>query len=150
MSRKWYGSLNNRIEEGRMFCDKIAIGTGVTEYSWSDRHAYEVTEVTDQKHIKVREYDHKLAGEPMTNNWELISNPENPERELVKRGEVWYWASTITAADIADIDNDIDFRIRLVINGFDIDKIRQRGKQTKYSKANVSFGVADYYYDYEF
>ena len=36
---KWYGSINNRIEENRMFCDVIEVGTGVTEYSWSDRHA---------------------------------------------------------------------------------------------------------------
>lgn len=150
MSRKWYGSIDNRIEEGRMFCKEIEVGTGVTEYSWSDRDAYEVIEVKDQKHVKVREYDHKHVGEAMTNSWELISNPENPELELVKRGDVWYWSTTVTAEDIADIDNDIDYKIRLVINGFDIDKIRQRGKQTKLRKANISFGVADYYYDYEF
>lgn len=150
MSRKWYGSIDNRINEGRMFCEEITVGTGMTEYSWSDSDAYEVIEVTDQKHIKVREYDHKHIGEPMTNSWELISNPANPEREMVKRGDVWYWSTTITAEDIADIDNDIDYKIRLVINGFDIDKIRQRGKQTKLNKANVSFGVAEYYYDYSF
>lgn len=150
MSRKWYGSLDNRINEGRMFCKEITVGTGMTEYSWSDCDAYEVTEVTDQKHIKVREYDHKHTGEPMTNEWELISNPANPEREMVKRGDIWYWSTTITAEDIADIDNDIDYKIRLVINGFDIDKIRQRGKQTKLNKANVSFGVAEYYFDYSF
>ena len=110
-----------------------------------------MTEVTDQKHIKVREYDHKHVGDGhMDNSWELISNPERPELEMVKRGDVWYWSTTITAEDIADIDNDIDYKIRLVINGFDIDKIRQRGKQTKLRKANVSFGVAEYYYDYEF
>lgn len=150
MSRKWYGSIENRIEEGRMFCDTIEIGTGMTEYSWSDREAYEVTGVTDQKHIRVRQYDHKHVGEAMTNSWELISNPENPELDMVKRGNVWYWSTTITADDIADIDNDIDLRIRVCVSGFDIDKIRQHGKQTKLRKANVSFGKAEYHYDYEF
>lgn len=60
---KLYGSLNNRIEENRMYCDAIEIGTGVTEYKWSDRRAFEVVGVRDQKHVSVREYDHKLAGE---------------------------------------------------------------------------------------
>jgi hypothetical protein len=36
------------------------------------------------------------------------------------------------------------------VGGFDPDKIRAKGKQTKRTKANVSFGVARYYYDYEF
>ena len=86
MSRKWYGSLNNRVEENKQFCDKIEVGTGMTEYSWSDRHAYEVTAVKDQKHVTVREYDAKHVGEAYTNKWELVSNPENPELNLTKRG----------------------------------------------------------------
>ena len=39
MSKKWYGSLNNRLEENRQFCEKIEVGTGVTEYMYSDRKA---------------------------------------------------------------------------------------------------------------
>ena len=31
-----------------------------------------------------------------------------------------------------------------------LDRIREKGKQTKRWKANVSFGVARYYYDYSF
>lgn len=30
MSRKWYGSLDNRVEENRQYCDEIKVGTGVT------------------------------------------------------------------------------------------------------------------------
>lgn len=30
------------------------------------------------------------------------------------------------------------------------DKIMKDGEAIKYSKANVTFGYADYYYDYEF
>lgn len=151
MSKRWYGNMTNRIEEGRMFCDEIKVGTGVTEYSYSDRHAYEVIEVIDQKHVVIRLLDHRHAGEgSMDNNWELVSNENNPTYKLERRGNVWYWTTTITAEDIADIDNDINFKIRLCVAGFDIDKIREKGKQTKRTKANVSFGRADYYYDYEF
>lgn len=125
MASKWYGSVNNRIEENRMFCDEIKVGTGMTEYLWSDRHAYEVVEVTDQKHIKVREYDHRYAGDgSMDNVWELISNPENPIREMVKWGKYWYFRS-----------------------GY----VDENGrKSTCRVRANVSFGKASYYYDYSF
>ena len=40
---KLCGSLNNRLEENRMFCDTIEVGTGMTEYLYSDRHAYELS-----------------------------------------------------------------------------------------------------------
>lgn len=156
MSRKWYGSLNNRVEENHMYCDKIEVGTGMTEYSWSDRHAYEVTAVKDQKHVTVREYDAKHVGEAYTNNWELISNPENPERDLVKRGDYWYWTVTVTVDDLkenTDTDDD-DKRIRFMVwlcnLGIHADDIFTKGKVTKRRRADVSFGVADYYYDYEF
>ena len=76
MSRVWYGSLNNRLEENKQFCETIEVGTGMTEYSYSDRHAYEVIEVTDQKHVKVREYDHKAAGE-CCESYENITIDEN-------------------------------------------------------------------------
>ena len=47
MSNKWYGSLNNRLDEGKTFGD-IKVGTGVTEMCWSDRHPYEVVEIIDE------------------------------------------------------------------------------------------------------
>lgn len=151
MSRKWFGSINNRMEEDQMFCEKIEVGTGVTEYSWSDRQAYEVVEVTDQKHVTVRRMDHKHVGDgAMDNNWELVSNENNPCRLLERRGDIWYWAVTITADDVKDIDKDFDRCVRLCLAGFDVDKIRAKGKQTKRTRARVSFGVAEYYYDYEF
>lgn len=149
MAKRWYGSFQNRLEEGIMFCDEITVGTGVTEYSYTDRQAYEVVEVKDQKHVTIRQLDHRHVGDGcMDNNWELVSNPANPLRALERRGDVWYWTSTVTADDIKDIDDYA--RLRLVLAGFDIDKIMAKGKQTKRYKANVSFGKADYHYDYEF
>ena len=70
MSKVWYGSLNNRLEENRMFCEQIEVGTGMTEYHYSDRDAYEVVAVKDQKHVTVRKYDHRHVGDcAMDNNW---------------------------------------------------------------------------------
>ena len=153
---KWYGSLNNRLEENHQFCDEIKVGTGMTEYLWSDRHAYEVVEVKDQKHIFVREFDHVHVGGPFENNWDLVSNENNPVCEMAKRGKYWYFITRISA-DILDAienceDNSEKYFLQLVLvhNQVDPDDLRKKGKIIRYKRANVSFGKAEYYYDYEF
>ena len=148
MSRIWYGSLDNRLEENKQFCEKIEIGTGVTEYFYSDRKPYEVVAVKDQKHISIRKYDHKAKGEAYSNQWELISNENNPIIDLVKRGNYWYKEKTATIEDYESAD--IDRHLWVVMNGFDPNVLRAKGKQTKYTKMNISIGVAEYYYDYSF
>ena len=149
MGTKWYGSVHNRLEENRQFVPEIKVGTGMTEYLWSDRHAYEVIEVKDQKHVTVRKLDHKLVGEAYSNDWELISNEDNPTYAMTKRGDYWYYTATWTREEVERLTDERD-KIFLIINGWDLDKIREKGSQTKYRRANVSFGYADYYYDYEF
>ena len=150
---KWYGSVNNRIMERGKSAEEITVGMGVTEFFWSDRHAYEVTKVIDQKHITIREYKHVHKGDcHMDNNWELISDPTRPEIDLVKRGKYWYTYATVTAEDVEDIDNrkDVDAMIWLAHWGFDREVIKKNGKQTKYHRKNIVVGYADYYYDYSF
>lgn len=155
---KWYGSLNNRVEENRQFCEEIKVGTGMTEYFWSDRHAYEVIAVKDQKHVTVREYDHKRPDDKKdysySNEWVLVSNEKNPTMDLVKRGKYWYSVSVCTverAKEILYKSGNIDERIWASNNGFDLTEIVKSGKdKTKYHRKNVSFGVAEYYYDYSF
>lgn len=34
--------------------------------------------------------------------------------------------------------------------GIDIEKVKAKGKVEKFDRINVSFGKAEYYYDYEF
>ena len=149
MARTLYGSFQNRVMENKQFVEEIKVGTGMTEYGYTDRQAYEVVEVADQKHVKVRRYDHKHIGDGcMDNNWELISNPENPVFTMVKRGNYWYHETTITA-DLLDSE-DIQTKLFLAWNNVDPDKLKAKGVIKKYHKANVSFGRADYYYDHEF
>lgn len=153
---KWYGSVQNRLEENRMFCKEIKVGTGMTEYSYSDRHPYEVVEVKDQKHVSVRMYDHKHIGpNNMDNTWKLIRNEENPVKSLTKRGNYWYWTTVVTDAVLANLEsNDAEKRLTtglfLAHNNIDPDVLREKKKVTRYRRANVSFGIADYYYDYSF
>ena len=152
---KWYGSINNRIEENRQFCDEIKVGTGVTEYFWSDRQPYEVTEVEDQKHVTIRRMDYKKkegSGE-YSNSWEYFSNPENPSMKIVKRGKYWYSFAICTPEEAKRIlaGNDFQEKIWLCNNGFDAKEIIETGKtKVKYHRLNISFGVMEYYYDYSF
>lgn len=65
--KRWYGSINNRIDEGKNYTGReIKVGDDITMYYWSDRHCYYITKVVDQKHIFVKEYqvcaDHSKAG----------------------------------------------------------------------------------------
>lgn len=139
---KFYGSLNNRIDENKMFCGKIDVGTGMTEYMYSDRKAYEVVKVIDQEHIFVREYDYKHVGDGhMDNSWELVSNKENPVREMKKRYGYWNWVVKYTRESIKDV---------YLLDKKTYDKIMKDGGATVYNRTNVSFGVAEYHYDYEF
>lgn len=145
----WYGSVHNRLEENKQFCDEIKIGTGVTEYLYSDRHPYEVIDVADQKHVYIRELDHKLIGEPYSNDWELISNENNTVYYLTKRGKYWYKTITVTD-DILEPEMSVETMLFLAHNGINEDDLRNRKKITRYHRMNVSFGHASYYYDYSF
>lgn len=151
---KWYGSVINRIEENVDRVAEIKVGTPMTEYLWSDRHAYEVVEVTDQKHVKVREYDVKnISNFPMGNEWEYISNPENPVLAMERRGKYWYFVSILTKDILKDYDDaEKGWRIQMSLAQHAISKedLERRGTVKRYTRANVSFGVRDYYYDYEF
>ena len=148
---KWYGNLNNRLAENGKDAEVITVGMGVTEFYWSDRDAYEVVEVTDQKHIGIRRLDPEHIGLPYQNKWELHSNPEHPVIHLVKRGNNWYTTVTMTAEELADYDSwELDKKLWFMHSGLDMETIRAKGKQTKYHKRNIRVGYADYYYDYEF
>lgn len=139
---KWYGSIQNRLDENKMFCDKIEKGTLLTEYFYSDCHPYEVVEVISQTHVKVRSLDHKAVGSHMSNEWELISNENNPILELKKRYGFWNWVKHWKKEDL---ETCYIFPGDRVYN-----KLITEGKAVEYRRANISFGIGEYYYDYTF
>ena len=141
MSHKWYGSLNNRLEENKMYCKNIEEGTLLTEYMYSDCHPYEVVKVIDQKHVLVRRLDHKKKenSEAFDNNWELISNSNNPTLELKFRYNKWNWVRKYTAESLKKMIM-ISKKIR--------SQIETKGEAIDYIPTNISFGKAEYYYDY--
>ena len=150
---KWYGSLNNRVDENKQFCDEIKVGTGVTEYFWSDRKPYEVVSVENQKHVVIRPLKHtRKEGSPsFSNSWVLSSDESADTIEVVKRGNYWYSFASCTPEMAKQALDDIDLRLWLCNHDFDIQEIIKTGKtKTRYFRKNLSFGVAEYYYDYSF
>lgn len=138
---KWFGSLENRIEENKMFCEEIKVGTGATEYLYSDCHPYEVVKVINQKHVFVRSLDHvkKENSSPYDNDWNLVSNPNKPIHELKFRYGKWHWVHHYTKESLER---------RVLIPKVIYDKLQKQDEAVTYEKTNISFGIAKYYYDY--
>ena len=159
MSKRWYGSLQNRLLENCKDPAEITVGMGATEYYYSDREPLEVISVKDQKHVTVRRLVAKRTddnGMSDCQQYEFYSDESQPSYDLVKRGNYWYSAVTMTAEDLAQLEaigtattpEDINFIMWAC--QFDHEKVRKNGKQTRYHKMNIGFGVARKYYDYSF
>lgn len=145
---KFYGSLNNRLDENQKEIPNIEIGMGVTEYLWSDRNAYEVTKVINQKDVFIRRYDVKHIGPYGNDEWELISNENNKEIEVVYRYGNWYQKIAYTKEGLNKMkENDGCIWLSDDI----VNEVNEKGIAYRYNKMNkLRFGVADYYYDFEF
>lgn len=90
---RFFGSLDNRFAEdiNHNGC-KVEIGMGVTELCYSDRHAYEVVAIKDDRHITIRRLkakriDHNGLSE--CQDYEYTSNPDGATRNLflTKKGQ---------------------------------------------------------------
>ena len=119
MSSVWYGNLNNRIDERRRSASP-EVGMGATEYLWSDRHAYEVIAVKDDRHVTVRRYKCKRVdnnGMSEIQKWAFESDPNGRTAELflTKKG---FW-------------------------------VERKGRSYRNSN-KWGMGVADEYYDFSF
>lgn len=150
--KKIYGSLINRIHEGKTFVDEIKVGTPVTEYFWSDRHVHEVTKVIDQKHVFIREMEAIRTdknGMSDSQQYRYESNKNANEVELVKRGNVWYTCRTFSKALYDKIVEEIGY-CWWVLTPSQWKRIDEGKDVKKYTKMNISFGIADYYYDFSF
>lgn len=162
---KWYGNLENRLEEGKNYTGRaIEIGDDITMYLWSDRHCYWVSEVINQKRIKVKPYfvcaDKEKAdgmghqewkyfktvqkyGEYWGQSQESIDRMKDAERE-----EVWVfrYGKWMEEHRHTEMKHPEDHGKR------ERDHFEKHGWYNTYHDllGKVSFGVRDYYYDWEF
>ncbi len=144
------GSYTNRLMEDHDFVDTIEVGTKMTEFMYTDRAVYEVVKVVDQKHVYVRRMKAIAVGEPMTNTWELESDEKAEVSYITKRGKYWYWTVSVTREEYMKNKDEMYFRLFMVHNLFNPQEFETKEKLTRYHRANVSFGIADYYFDYSF
>lgn len=162
---KLYGSLQNRLVEGRDFTNGgIKVGTGVTEVLYSDRHAYEVIAVKDQNHFTIRRMKATPTGEYMSNTWKLESDETQPTYDIERINGVFYEVNYLTKEQVmkraekalkevfvpgTSIEKAIDY-----VTMYLTEKQKERvlnGKQVKLkSKMNITIGIQEEYYDYSF
>jgi hypothetical protein len=177
MAKKWYGNVMNRVEEGLFFGEDKTIkeGTDITMYFYSDRECYYVTRVIDQKHIFVKRYhvvaDHSKKNEMGHQNWlyfktlkeenaylnsfkpnKFNSEPvENEEEEWMFRNNSWKRVSRWTLEKIEEAKKS-HFPFYIELSDKEKQKLAEGKEIVKYHKlsGNVSFGVREHYYDWEF
>ena len=166
--KKWYGNVLNRIEEGKNYTGReIRVGDDITVYLWSDRTCYYVTDVISQKRIKVKRYyvcaDKSKPGGMGHQDWLYFKDR--------KAFDLYINIPAIaTDAEYADADAAREetwvFRYGKWMREYRHDEMlhpdaytkREREHYQKHGWFNtygelsgaVSFGVRDYYYDWEF
>lgn len=162
---KLYGSLVNRLVEGRDFTNSnIEVGTGVTEILYSDRHAYEVIAVTGPNHFVIRRMKAIPTGEFMSNKWELESDETQPTRNIERINGVFYEVNYLTKEKVVEraekalkeifvpnvpIERAIDY-VTMHLTAKQKERVLS-GKQVKLkSKINLAIGIQEEYYDYSF
>lgn len=160
MAIKWYGNVINRIEEGRTV-PEIKEGMDITMYLWSDRDCYYVTEVINQKHIKVKRYtviaDRDKAGGMGHQNWLYFKTRKEASEYLKAHGLDGYDES------IKDREEEWEFRYNKWQLSYtfteenycterELKSLEKKGYYKRYYdlSGKVSFGRRDYYYDWEF
>ncbi len=132
------------------------VGKGATVLLWTDRHAYEVIEVSkDKKRVVIQRYlPERVDDLGMSESQDYKYEKLNGYNETV----VWKWGSWKFERDeLKVIDEDYFYsRPRAEIEAsYDEDgiMIHQEGLTKwgkRYDKVNIVFGVKREYYDYSF
>ncbi len=163
---KYYGSVLNRLQENQMICSVIEVGTGVTEYFFSDRIPYEVTKVLNQEHVFIRRMNAiriDKNGMSEDQEYEYKSDTSAPEIELVKRSNgVWLrvdyyskekWLEMTKQHRISD-NIQVEYNYYKLMSGLttkQLEKIERNKEVKRYSKfGRISFGIMSCYHDYSF
>lgn len=159
---KIYGNLTNRFEEGKNYTGReINVGDDITMYYWSDRTCYYVTDVINQKRIKVKPYhvcaDKEKATGMGHQEWKYFKTmrekceylgiiQDNIEYDSFEREETWVfrygkWMRECTFTEDYCFCSERELK-----------SLQKKGYYNRYFdlSGKVSFGVRDYYYDWEF
>lgn len=153
---KWYGNLDNRLEEGQNFTGReLQVGDDITMYMWSDRHCYYITEVENEKRIKVKPYfvcaDKSKPGGMGHQDWVYFKDPAEyaryikcENRQFGAREGIWVYRYGKWVEEVRYTENPHSEREKK--------SLENKGYFCRYFAlpGQVSFGIRDYYYDWEF
>lgn len=155
---KWYGSIENRLDEGKTF-GEIKVGTGVTEMCYSDRHPYEVVEIIDDKHLLIRECEHiRISGSAQDGSAEYEYKLKPYEevfltKELLNDNYRMLMISAynpklykkILSSHVGDKIGDNNHLLVKTKYGW-----KERYTNGKYNTNKFTVGIKEYYYDPSF
>lgn len=152
MARKWYGSICNRIAEGRIRTEDGLIhkGDDITMYYWSDRSCYFVTKVIDQKHIFVKPYevvaDRSKPGGMGHQDWLYFKS---------RREANMYLNEFMKEEDKYPVDELVEAKEEEWVLRYGkwnrVVGTDENGKPIyRHLSGQITIGVRDYYYDWEF
>lgn len=164
---KVYGNVINRLMENQPEMPEIKVGMDITMYYWSDRKCWYVTDVIDQKRIKVAQYeviaDHDKAGGMGHQDWLYFKTPKEASDYLKAHGfdgynsdrapreDTWVyrynkWMKEVIYTPDEVLSNKRCFTDKQIANA-------EKGKPVKgyfNLDGKIRFGVRNYYYDWEF
>ena len=152
--KKLYGSLANRFEENCYFNNtkgNIKVGTPCTIYMWSDTHAYEVIAVINQEHLIIRKLDAKRIdknGMSECQHYEYSSNSKNHTKEIKLTKYGW---KELMRYNLETYNKIMERNGFVSWDNSIIEKVKM-GKEVsrQIGKLNISFGIANEYFDYSF
>ena len=157
-----YGNVINRIEEGRNV-PEIKKGMDITMYYWSDRTCYWVEEVIDQKRIIVGEYyvcaDHSKSGGMGHQDWMYFKTLKDENTYLDA-----YFPGTLIGGEsdkprletwvfrYGKWKHEVTFTEENYCTEKELKSLNEKGYYKRYYdlSGKISFGVRNYYYDWEF
>ena len=161
MSKKWYGNIINRIEEGKSI-PEIKPGTDITMYYWSDRTCYYVVDVENQNRIKVRQYhvcaDHDQPGGMGHQNWMYFKTADEMndylrkyfpdtyrEHEEEPEPETWVYRYN-------KWKQEVTYTKENYCTEKELKSLKEKGYYKRYFdlSGKISFGVRSYFYDWSF
>ena len=171
---KYYGNFTNRLEEGKNYLGReIQVGDDITSCLYSDRECYYITKVIDQQHIFVKKYlvcANRDKGTGIGHqDWVYFKTYKEEVDYLISKGiertyikefepkeEEWKvyrrkWCK-VTRWELEEIKNKSN-RFTMIPNltANEYTKLENGKEVVKYTPINnISFGVRDYYYDWEF
>lgn len=154
---KEYGSLNNMIlgNNAKRKDNKPVVGEGATILYWTDRHAYDVTWVSeDGKKCRLESEEHRtMELEFRYGKWKVVTTEVDFTKKMYEkyhkvretsglRKNEEIWQSIIGKETFEDIYQDYILPVK-VVEGITYEK-------KIYSNVNVIFGIKDEYYDLTF